>query len=198
MRSWGRTFGLVWALGGLASCGGATATEEATDEPAEESATTSGAETAEATAEDVIPSPPEPWAEMSADARQAWMFSEVSPRMEALFQSHDTEAYADFGCASCHGEDASERGYAMPSPSLPALHATGTPEQEQMVREYPEMVRFMYNDVLPAMQTLLGAPDYDEATGEGFSCFACHPHAGDEGTTPVELSEPPGGAPDAG
>jgi hypothetical protein len=50
------------------------------------------------------------------------------------------------------------------------------------------------------MQTLLGAPDYDEETGEGFSCYACHPHAGDPGTTPVHLESPPaqGEPPDSG
>jgi hypothetical protein len=37
------------------------------------------------------------------------------------------------------------------------------------------MVRFMFNDVVPAMQTLLGMPAFEESTGEGFSCYYCHP-----------------------
>ena len=74
------------------------------------------------------------------------------------------------------------------------FQATGTPEQHQMVRDYPEMVRFMFNDVLPTMQTLGGAADFDDETGEGFSCYSCHPHSGDEGTTLIELSAPEGDA----
>jgi hypothetical protein len=148
-----------------------------------------GARTEEPAAE--VPSPPAPWEAMSRDEKRAWMFSEVEPRMDALFTGHDEARYADFGCESCHGPEPEARAFAMPSPALPALYPTGTPEQRQMVREYPRMVRFMFNEVLPTAQTLLGAPDYDEATGEGFSCYACHPHAGDEGTTPVHLERPP-------
>jgi hypothetical protein len=134
--------------------------------------------------------PPEAWTTMPHDARQAWMMDEVLPRMSALFTEHDADRYAGFGCASCHGTDARAHQFRMPSPALPALYATGTPEQRQMVTDYPEGVRFMFNRVVPTMQTLLGAPDYDAATGEGFSCYACHPHAGDEGTTPIRLRAP--------
>lgn len=160
---------LFWASW-LASCGGAPApsADRACDQ-------------------DEVPCPPRPWAEMSHDDRAGWMYAEVMPRMGERFEHFDDARYDDFSCGACHGPNADERGFAMPSPSLPALYATGTPEQHQMVREYPEMVRFMFNDVVPTVQALLGAPDYDEATGEGFSCYACHPHAGDEGTTPVRL-----------
>lgn len=34
-----------------------------------------------------------------------------------------------------------------------------------------------FNHIVPAMKTMLGAEDYDEETGEGFSCYTCHPHA---------------------
>jgi len=136
------------------------------------------------------PAPPHGWASLDHEQRQAWMMEEVLPRMSALFADYDAERYAGFGCASCHGPDARANGFAMPSPSLPALHPTGTPEQRQMAREYPEGVRFMFNRVLPTMQALVGAPDYDEASGEGFSCFSCHPHAGDPGTTPIRLATP--------
>ncbi|MCZ7678181.1 MAG: hypothetical protein M5U28_05180 [Sandaracinaceae bacterium] len=79
----------------------------------------------------------------------------------------------------------------MPSPALPALYPTGSPEQHQMVREHGETVRFMFNRVLPPMQTLLGAADFDAETQQGFSCYACHPHAGEPGTTPVRLQQAP-------
>lgn len=140
---------------------------------------------------DRVPSPPRPWAEMSGDEHRAWMVEEVLPRMTVAFQAHDAERYANFGCATCHGPGARERGFEMPSPALPALYPTGSPEQQQMVREHGDMVRFMFNRVLPPMQTLLGAADFDAETQQGFSCYACHPHAGEPGTTPVRLQRAP-------
>ena len=65
----------------------------------------------------------------------------------------------------------------MPNPDILVLHPTGSAEQKAMVEQHPKMVRFMFNHVLPTMQDLLGAPDYDEATKSGFSCYACHPSA---------------------
>lgn len=134
--------------------------------------------------EDAIPSA-EGWATMSHDDRAAWMAQEVAPRMEALFVSFDGTRYADFSCRTCHGEGASNGDFEMPSRSLPALHPTGSPEQREMLSQYRDTCTFMFQEVLPTMQTLLGAPAYDEATHEGFSCYSCHPHAGDEGTTPL-------------
>lgn len=105
------------------------------------------------------------------------MSREVLPRMTDLFAAYDASRFGDFSCATCHGADARERDYAMPNPSLLPLHPTGSEGQHQTVRDYPEGVRFMYNHVMPTMQALLGAPEFDASTGEGFSCYACHPHA---------------------
>jgi hypothetical protein len=101
----------------------------------------------------------------------------VAPAMADLFAAYDGERYAGFGCATCHGPDASARHYEMPNPSLPVLYPTGTVGQMQTVDRYPDGVRFMYNQVTPAMRQLLGAPEFDEATHAGFTCFACHPGA---------------------
>jgi hypothetical protein len=163
----------------LASCGGASTHEQTTVRT-------------EPDAEDVgpVPSPPETWASMDHDARAAWMMSEVVPRMQGHFEGYDGERYAQVGCVTCHGPNAREEGFAMPCRSLPALPATGTPEQRQMVRDYPEGTRFMFNHIMPTMQALLGAAAFDEASGEGFTCYACHPHAGDEGTQLIRLSQP--------
>lgn len=124
-----------------------------------------------------IAGPPEPWEQMSFDAKKRYMAAEVVPVMSELFVAFDRERYEGFGCQTCHGENAQERQFAMPSPSLPALHPTGTPEQQAMVEQHPEMVRFMFNQVVPTMQRLLGAQPYDAETQSGFSCYACHPRA---------------------
>jgi len=122
------------------------------------------------------------WAEMSREDKRNYMSEAVMPRMAELFEEYDSERFAGFSCDGCHGEDMRSREFAMPNPGILALSATGTPEQQQMVQEHPEMVRFMFNRVLPTMQQLLGAPDYDEATGDGFTCFACHTRAGSSET----------------
>jgi len=166
---------LACSILALAGCGGSS-------DGAEEA---SGGSTAGS--EDEVPTA-DGWETMAHDEKLAWMQQEVLPRTEVLFVDYDADRYADFSCGTCHGEGASSGEFAMPSLSLPALPATGTPEQRQMVRDYPEGTRFMFSRLLPQMQTLLGAPEFDEETGEGFSCFSCHPHAGDEGSTLIELN----------
>lgn len=114
---------------------------------------------------------------MDHAARSGFMASQVVPYMSELFQEYDADEYASFGCADCHGAGAAARDFAMPSPDLLALHPSGSLEQQAMVQEHPRMVRFMFNHVVPAMKTMLGAEDYNEETGEGFSCYTCHPSA---------------------
>lgn len=176
----------VTALAFFTACGGGS--EETTDDgntmtdpPPPE---TTGSE---GTA-DVIPSPPMAWAEMSDEDKGAWMRDEVLPRMTTMFQDFDGERYASVTCATCHGAGVGSGNFEMPTNDLPALPATGTPEQQAMVDQYTEMATFMFQGVLPAMQTLVGAEPYNEETQEGFSCYSCHPHAGDEGATLIELT----------
>jgi hypothetical protein len=156
----------------LAACGSTqpTDTTPASDEPAPRSTPPTGE----------IPGPPKPWAEMDRGERQSWMVAEVLPRIGPMFEEFDAQRFEGFDCAGCHGADAAARNWAMPNPSILALHPTGSPEQQQMVQEHPEMVRFMFNRIVPAMQTLLGAEPFDAETGEGFSCYACHPRGGDD------------------
>lgn len=150
----------------LAGCGGTSA------EPA---STSAAGTTARPTPE--VTGPPKPWVEMTFDERKRYMGESVLPAMAPLFRDHDPAEFAAFSCDTCHGADMRERAFAMPNPELPALYPSRTPEQLAMVEEHPEMVRFMYQDVIPTMQTLLGAQPYDEETGTGFSCYACHPRA---------------------
>jgi cytochrome c553 len=154
----------------LAACGSTTPADNTTPPPDEQTSEPPSGE---------IPSPPKAWAEMTRAERQSWMVAEVLPRMAPMFEEYDSQRFADFDCAGCHGADAAARNWAMPNPNILALHPTGSPEQQQMVQDHPEMVRFMFNRVVPAMQTLLGAEAYDAETGTGFSCYACHPRGGE-------------------
>ena len=108
-----------------------------------------------------LPTPEPTWEQMSFAEKQAWMGAEVLPFMRELFRDHDEARFADFGCASCHGEDMAARGFAMPNPDIMALPPTGTPAQRQMVRDHPEILRLMFSRVVPAMERLLGAETFD-------------------------------------
>jgi hypothetical protein len=161
----------VIAIATLTAACGSSATVSAPSADATGASTIGGAQGS------AIAGPPRPWAELEHAEKQAYMVRVVLPRMTAIFQEHDAERYAGFDCATCHGADATARADAMPSPSLLPLHPTGSEGQHETVRRHPEAVRFMFNRVLPAMQQLLGAEPFDATTGEGLTCYACHPHA---------------------
>lgn len=108
------------------------------------------------------------------------MASHVLPATTELFQAWQPERFADFSCATCHGADAQARNYAMPNPSIIALYPTGTVGQVETLNQYLEASTFMYSRLLPAVQTMVGARDFDPATGEGFTCYSCHPHAAED------------------
>ncbi|MCB9634191.1 MAG: hypothetical protein H6721_18875 [Sandaracinus sp.] len=160
----------------LVSCSSEPRDSNATETSsgAEADAQTSGVRARE---DHEIPRAPGVWAEMSHDEKGRFMAEAVVPYMRELFREYDSERYASFGCATCHGREMSARGFEMPSPDLLALHPSGSPEQQAVVENHPRMTRFMFNHVVPAMRTMLGQEAYDAETGEGFSCYTCHPRA---------------------
>jgi hypothetical protein len=117
---------------------------------------------------------------MDHDARRAHMVQHVLPRTRELFTSWNAERFDDLSCGTCHGEGARERNFAMPNTSLITLYPTGTIGQQEVLAQYTEACTFMYSRLVPSMQTMLGASEYDAATHTGFSCFSCHPRAGDD------------------
>lgn len=115
--------------------------------------------------------PPEtPWSEMSREDRGTEMVMRFEPVFRVLFQANDADENAHFGCASCHGEDMEEREYEMPSAHLPPVPAAGSDAYRQMAEAHPNTTRFMEEEVMPAMQTMLGV-------GAAFTCHGCHPMA---------------------
>jgi hypothetical protein len=183
----------ILAVSGLLACGGS---ESTTTEPVETTGTGDEVETVAVepevevdgigirprTAEE-IPNPPAAWETMTAEQKGQYMGAEVMPYMRTLFQEYDAERYASFRCQNCHGATMTERNFEMPNPDILALHPSGSDEQRAMVQAHPRMVRFMFNHVVPAMRQMIGAEEYDAETGEGFSCYFCHPRA--EGTEPA-------------
>lgn len=122
--------------------------------------------------------PPEtPWEEMSDEEQEWYMIGTVLPIHSEIFAEYDHDRYAQFQCTHCHGDDGAERHYAMPSRYLPALPTPGSERWTAMEQGNPRLYQFMAETVTPTMATQLGVQPYDPATGEGFGCFGCHPHA---------------------
>ncbi|NVB40491.1 hypothetical protein G6O69_21805 [Pseudenhygromyxa sp. WMMC2535] len=106
------------------------------------------------------------WAEMNEDERMAHMGAVVLPRMRAVFQAHDPERYASFGCATCHGHSGS---FEMPNPELPELDASNFYKQER--QEHGDMVKLMWKEVEPTMGEALGVT---YSFGGTIECHSCH------------------------
>lgn len=134
--------------------------------------------------------PGKPWEMMSHEERKAYMRDVIVPTLSELFIAFDPEAHRGFGCRTCHGPDARERNYAMPNGDLFALYPTGSPEQKRTVKEREEAARFMFNAVTPTMRKLLGQGRFDRSTGEGFSCFRCHPQGQGAPQEAAQLDDP--------
>lgn len=146
----------------MMACGGA-ASEEPTTEELDVAATTSGAEEVELA-----------WADMNREQRAGYMADVVMPRMAPIFQAYDAEAYADFSCATCHGDDAQDVGFRMPN-GLHPLNPEHIPSFfESTDPDVQRVAQFMAGEVTPAMTELLGAQPYDPETHQGFSCMSCH------------------------
>jgi hypothetical protein len=114
--------------------------------------------------------PSTPWDEMTSEQKGQYMAEVVMPEMRRLFQEHDAEEYADFSCATCHGDNAHDVGFRMPN-GLAPLDPAQIPAMFQS--DHPGAV-FMTQRVWPRMGELLGEPLYNPETHEGFACLNCH------------------------
>jgi hypothetical protein len=92
--------------------------------------------------------------------------------MKALFQAKDAKRFEKFDCKTCHGKDAKERHFEMPSPELPALDPSDGFAADK--KAHPDMLSWMGTTVVPAMVEALHVAPFDPATHQGFGCFACH------------------------
>lgn len=123
-----------------------------------------------------IGAPKIPWAKKTRPQRQDYMGIYVLPRMEKMFMAWRPDDYAKFRCQTCHGEkfDKPPVDFHMPRVAFP-LKADDPIGGAMKYDE--EATRFMVEKVLPTMAELFGEKPYDAETGQGFSCFRCHPKA---------------------
>lgn len=169
---WQSVLAIASGLMILSGCGGSADDSGANEGGADEGQTAGGEEMAAQSVADMA------WADVPAEQRGQWMAEVVVPAMAPLFQEHDAERYADFGCATCHGDDAQAVGFEMPNGLAPL-----NPEQiPAMFQSEQPMATFMTQTVWPQMAQLLGEAPFNPETGEGFSCLHCHATAeGDAG-----------------
>ena len=115
------------------------------------------------------------WKDLPKEQRGKYMATVVVPRMKEVFRAFDPKEFAEFGCKTCHGESAKERGFEMPSPELAALPSTNEGWQE-LARDEPEYMKFMSQTVKPEMARLLGMKEYDPQNPQpgAFGCDRCH------------------------
>jgi cytochrome c553 len=111
-----------------------------------------------------------PWSEMDDDERMAHMGAVVMPRLQAVFQEHDPERFATFGCVTCHGNGARDGNFEMPNPDLPQLDAANLYKKHR--QEAPEMTKLMWKKVEPALGEAL-AQTYGLGDAQ-VSCKSCH------------------------
>lgn len=116
--------------------------------------------------------PPTDFDEMSHDDQVYWMVSNVLPIAAEDFRGYDAERFGTTTCALCHGDNAEEVHYEMPSPQLPRLPAPGSPQWTQM--QGGPAYAFMNDVVTPTMATLIGEERYSQEHPDGFGCFGCH------------------------
>lgn len=140
----------------VAACGGGGTTPTSTTPAAPEPA-----------AEVVLPEGV-PFDKLDQDQRIAFMKQKVMPAMTPVFQNHDPKKYAEFGCVTCHGEQAKQGHFDMPNPDLPKLNF------KDMSQHKPADLEWMGKDVKPSMAKILGLPEYTPETPTGFGCLHCH------------------------
>jgi len=109
---------------------------------------------------------PGPWADLSYVERIAYMENIVEPTMREHFQDFDPDGFADFGCDTCHGDDANDVDYELPNGVTPISFPLDVSEPGRQ-----EFEDFMDEVVKPEMAALVDQQPFPQ--GE-FSCFSCH------------------------
>jgi mono/diheme cytochrome c family protein len=117
-----------------------------------------------------------PWKDMTGEQKGRYMARVVMPKMKETFQAYDPKEFSKFTCGTCHGKNPKEKGFKMPSPDLPALPASEHEFMATVMKEQPQMVKFMGEKVTPQMAQLLGVEPFNHADPKpnAFSCNACH------------------------
>jgi hypothetical protein len=112
--------------------------------------------------------PDVPFEQLDHQQRLRFMEQVVVPAMTPIFQRHDPQEFATFGCKTCHGEGAERGEFHMPNDKLPKLSFSDMSKFEQRDLEW------MKTQVKPTMARLLQEQEHSPQTPQGFGCLHCH------------------------
>lgn len=112
--------------------------------------------------------PDVPFEQLDHDQKIQFMKQVVVPTMAPMFQRHDAEKFAAFGCKTCHSEAADRGHFHMPNDKLPKLNFADLRKFEQ------HDIDFMTNEIKPMMAKLLQEPEHTAEEPQGFGCLHCH------------------------
>jgi hypothetical protein len=160
MRVLHHTLSLIAALG-LAACGGAEPTGATTPAPASPEPGAPAAAAAPA-------APTGAFSTFTNEQKLQHMKTVIKPTMGKLFTAYDSKDFADFGCATCHGPNKQDTHQALPKLTL---SGDGF---KKLSTEKPAVMKFMSEQVTPAMATAMGEKPFDPTTHQGFGCGGCH------------------------
>jgi cytochrome c553 len=123
------------------------------------------------------------WKDMTKAQRGRYMHKVVMPKMRDVFATFDDDAFVKPNCATCHGKNPKEHEFKMPSPDLPQLPASEKEFMTTVMKDKPEMVKFMSGKVTPTVAELLGLKPFDPKHPDpaAFGCHACHTLKGTPG-----------------
>jgi len=113
-----------------------------------------------------------PFDKLDHDQRIEFMKQKVVPQMKPIFQMHDSKKFAEFGCTTCHGEQAKDGHFDMPNAKLPKLNFN------DMSKFKKEDIDWMKEQVLPTMARILDQPVHSQENPKGFGCLECHTQEG--------------------
>lgn len=111
-----------------------------------------------------------PFEQLDHEQRAEFMKQKVMPAMEPIFKNHNPDKFAEFTCVTCHGKQAKDGHFDMPSTELPKLNFKDTSKFKK------EDLEWMSTQVKPEMAKLLGLPEFDPANPDpkAFGCQNCH------------------------
>ena len=125
------------------------------------------------TAGPVVGPPTVAWESMTKDQKKEFMKAVVAPKAKEMFLAFDSSRYANFSCATCHGDGANDGSFKMPNPKLPVL--PNSPDGfRKLMSDKPTTMEFMSKQVKPTMAHLLGEAEFNPETKTGFGCMECH------------------------
>jgi hypothetical protein len=124
-----------------------------------------------------LPAPNE-WQYLTFEQRHEQMTFLVHPSVAEHYQDFYKTSAPLLNCRSCHGEQAERQRYQMAYTPIDDLDPARVRELYVAgAKLSPEQI-FKRDVITPLMARLLGVPAYDAVTGNGFSCFGCHPREG--------------------